>query len=187
VSARRSTAIVIVMIAFLVVPAHSAFAFCEQPSATAAAAAATTIFVGKALPGPTAQTEPTLLSPATFAVDHYVKGSGARTLKVETAISSSGGVVTTKEDLIEPRAGQWWMIYSHQTIDGVVQTSFCDGSHLVAAPTRFRAAGALPTTGREVPFVSTLSGMALLFGAWLRRNGARFGWRTWDPARARRI
>lgn len=90
------------------------------------------VFLGQMLPGASTALDgrQVLGSPATVRVLRYLKGSGARRVKVTTAATITNKGVTVAEDGIEPQVGEIWKIYTgsrHQPID----TSICGGSRRV--------------------------------------------------------
>ncbi len=92
-------------------------------------AAAKVIVIGRMLPGPATrvQNRQVLLSPARFQVSRYLKGSGPRTVEVQTGVRLSRGQVQMEEDGILPSAGQRWEILS-TTRQMPLGSSTCLGS-----------------------------------------------------------
>ena len=111
-------------------------ASCAAMSASAYLAGARAVFIGTALGGPTAEAGSAgavLLSPARFHVIRYLKGSGARVVTVQTALTSQGSTMAASEDGIQPRAGQRWKIYT-TSLHMPYQTSICGGSCVLGGP-----------------------------------------------------
>jgi len=111
-------------------------ASCAAMSASAYLAGARAVFIGTALGGPTAEAGSAgavLLSPARFHVIRYLKGSGARVVTVQTALTRSGSTMAASEDGIQPRAGQRWKIYT-TSLHMPYQTSICGGSCVLGGP-----------------------------------------------------
>ncbi len=77
-------------------------------------AAAKVIVIGRMLPGPAAhfQNHQVLLFPARMRVSRYLKGSGPRTVEVQTGVRLSSGQIQMQEDGILPSAGERWEILS---------------------------------------------------------------------------
>lgn len=91
--------------------------------------AASIIFIGTALPGPTVTDSgrQVLVSPAHFRVERYIKGNGPGVVAMQTAVQTAGGRVSISEDGITPQGGQRWTIYvtsPHQPY----ATNICLGS-----------------------------------------------------------
>jgi hypothetical protein len=97
-------------------------------------AAAKVIVIGKMQPGPftVVGSRRVLLSPARMKVGRYLKGSGARTVNVQTGAQTSHGQIVMEEDGILPSAGQRWEIFSSSR-HTPLQTSICLGSRQLAA------------------------------------------------------
>lgn len=94
---------------------------------------ARTVFLGTALPGPTANAGSAgavLVSPAHFRVLSYLKGGGPRVVTVQTALTIRGNAVAAVEDGIEP---QRWRIYT-ASLHMPYQTSACGGSWVIGGP-----------------------------------------------------
>lgn len=109
-------------------------ASCAGLSPAAQFATARLVFVGRVLPGPTADFggRRVLVSPARMQVERYLKGRGPATVSVDTEVTIEPGGVTGTEDRIEPRVGERWEIYTssrRQPFD----TSICAGSGRVAS------------------------------------------------------
>jgi hypothetical protein len=68
-----------------------------------------------------------LLSPASMHASRYLKGSGPRTVKVQTGVRVRNGQIQMSEDGILPSAGQRWEILSSSTRTPL-QSSTCLGS-----------------------------------------------------------
>lgn len=83
-----------------------------------------------ALPGRAEPRSHTLLSPARFRVLRYIKGRGARVVKIDTVVTETRhrGEYSYVEDGIDPRAGQQWLIYGRRTRGGVISAGVCTGS-----------------------------------------------------------
>ena len=125
------------------------------------------IFVGEALPGDTAP-DGSLLSPATFRVLRYEKGSGRSTVRVTTRTtrtttpSGEPGYATVSVGL-DVRAGQTFRILGHPGQDGVIGAGSCDSHPTPVVPARVTArselgrARRLPATSvRGRPFAGRL-------------------------------
>lgn len=92
-------------------------------------AAAKVIVIGRMLPGPSThvQNRQVLLSPARLQVSRYLKGSGPRTVAVQTGARLSNGQVQMQEDGILPSTGQRWEILSSSQ-HMPLESSTCLGS-----------------------------------------------------------
>lgn len=102
---------------------------CADLSPSAQFADATVVLIGTMLPGPTVSFEghPALASPAGVTVTRYLKGSGPRTIKVQTAVKVVSGGTEVTEDGIAPAPGQRWKLF----LTGPrppYETSICAGS-----------------------------------------------------------
>lgn len=97
-------------------------------------AGANVIVVGTMLPGPftRVRNRRVLLSPARMRVTRYLKGSGARTVEVQTGVRVSNGQIEMVEDGILPSAGQRWEILSASSRPPL-QSSTCLGSRRLPA------------------------------------------------------
>ncbi len=97
-------------------------------------AAAKVIVVGTMLPGPfkRVRNRRVLLSPARMRVTRYLKGSGARTLEVQTGVRVNNDQIEMIEDGILPSAGQRWEILSASSRPPL-QSSTCLGSRRLPA------------------------------------------------------
>ena len=85
------------------------------------------VFDGVALGGPSV--DGYLLSPARFRVERYRKGSGPKVVRVQTAYRQhEDGLVSVSSELISPRRGQRWRIFTRTSPDRVIKTSVCQGS-----------------------------------------------------------
>jgi hypothetical protein len=83
-----------------------------------------------------------LNSPARVRVTRYLKGSGPRVVKVQTAVRRVRNGVVVASEGIEPRAGQRWRIFTdspHQPYD----TSVCGGSRPLRTDARAGRSGAV--------------------------------------------
>jgi hypothetical protein len=92
-------------------------------------AAAKVIVVGRMLRGHWTRIggQRVLLSPARMRVQRYVKGSGPRTVEVQTGVRLVNRQIQFEEDGILPSAGQRWEIFSSSR-SAPLQTSVCLGS-----------------------------------------------------------
>jgi hypothetical protein len=90
------------------------------------------VFVGVMLPGRTVSygAGRVLTSPARMRVERYLKGHGPRTVRVDTAVSTTRSGIAVVEDGTEPRAGQRWKIYTDSRRQPFA-TSICGGSRRV--------------------------------------------------------
>lgn len=94
------------------------------------------VFKGRARSGPATE-DGRLLSPASFRVLRYVKGSGRRRLYVETATRRSGRGYAVNPYGISPRAGERWKIFGHRAGRHTISPAVCGGSHVTRpAPRR---------------------------------------------------
>lgn len=73
-----------------------------------------------------------LASPARMRVSHYLKGSGPRIVRVDTAVAPVDGGIAVGEDGIEPSPGQRWRIYSGSSRQPLA-TSICAGSRRLSS------------------------------------------------------
>jgi hypothetical protein len=91
--------------------------------------AARTVFDGTMLSGRVVGSGKTavLNSPARVRVIRYVKGSGPRTVRVQTAVRATRNGVTGSSEGIEPRAGQRWRIFTDSRRQPFA-TTICSGS-----------------------------------------------------------
>ena len=113
------------------VAAPAARAACAKASEEEHFARATVVFEGVAQPGDTASG--TLVSPATFQVERYLKGDGPRERQVTTATSDAGGGLNaTMSAGIHPAADERWRIFATGPTDAIVATSACHGSRRIA-------------------------------------------------------
>jgi hypothetical protein len=106
-----------------------AAASCVGLSPAAQFAAARVVFVGQMLPGPSTPVNgrPVLTSPARVRVARYLKGTGPRTVGVDTAVKLTRRGILNVEDGIEPHAGERWKIYTGSRRQPFA-TSICAGS-----------------------------------------------------------
>lgn len=112
--------------------APAVFALCAETSEEQHFDQATIVFEGVAQPGDSV--DGTLLSPATFEVERYLKGDGPPELQVTTAVSDAGGGLYAELSTgIHPSAGERWRIFATGPADEVLATSACHGSRLIAA------------------------------------------------------
>ena len=121
------------LVAALAAPA-AAHASCASGTLAEQAARASVIVTATALPGVTGRGGVGLLSPATFKVTRYEKGSGPGTIKVTTALSTLANGALGGEDLINPLPGQRWLLSGSFDSSGLFTTSVCAGSHRAVAP-----------------------------------------------------
>ena len=139
----------------LVALLSSALLAAAVPAAAQASCAATplsdvvqrtpVIVTAQAQPGPTSLgVGGPLISPATFKVRIWDKGSGAGSLKVITG--SLGGGQNNSEGIF-PLPGQVWRLYGSLDAAGVLNTSLCSGSlAIVSHPAPSLLAGAKATS-----------------------------------------
>ena len=124
----------------------SARASCAALSDAEQRALADVVFEGVALAGEI--DNGTLLSPARFRVDRYLKGSGSGVVQVTTAYESSGpfgllGTSLVSTVGITPRPGERWRILAQTKSENALDTSICLGSErLDGAPPAGAAAPA---------------------------------------------
>lgn len=104
-------------------------ASCAALTRAAQFAGARTVLTGTMLAGATARlgNRTVLASPARVRVSRYLKGTGPRVVRVETAVTITKTGTRVAEDGIAPRAGQRWKIYSISK-RSPYQTSICSGS-----------------------------------------------------------
>lgn len=115
--------------AALIAPA-GAQASCAATSLAAQVAAAPVVVTATAQPGPTARGGVGLVSPATFRVTRYDKGSGPGTITVATALSKApDGTIAIGSEGINPLPGQRWQLTGSFDGGGLFTTSVCQGSH----------------------------------------------------------
>lgn len=110
-------------------------ASCAAVSPAQQFAAARLVFIGVALPGPTAHysKRPVLASPARMRVERYLKGDGPQIVRVDTAVTIEGSdSIAVGEDGIDPSAGERWKIYTGSRRQPFA-TSICGGSKRVAS------------------------------------------------------
>jgi hypothetical protein len=107
-------------------------------------AAAKMIVIGRMLSGPSTRIKDrrVLLSPAMMRVGRYLKGSGRRTIEVQTGVRLSSGQMRIEEDGILPSAGQRWEILSSSR-QLPLRTSACLGSRRLPPATK-RVSGFQP-------------------------------------------
>jgi hypothetical protein len=115
--------------------AQGVTASCAGLTAAQQLKAARVVFDGRMITGPTVRMGGTsvLASPARVLVMRYLKGHGPGTVGVQTADTSSGTEVTVDAEGIEPRAGQWWRIFSDRSRPPF-PTSICAGSRQIRPP-----------------------------------------------------
>jgi hypothetical protein len=108
----------------------AAHAACAATPLAAQAASTPVIVMATALPGATGRGGVGLLSPATFRVTRYEKGSGPGTIRVGTALSKlADGTVGIGSEGINPLPGQRWLLWGSFDANGIFATSVCAGSH----------------------------------------------------------
>lgn len=120
-------------------------------------------FIGVAQDGPTDR-HGYLMSPATFEVVEYLKGSGPARLKVETGATPAAkrkGPHPASYG-ISPRANDKWQVFG-ELRGGVVRTSICVGSRQMR--------GSLANTGNSIGYAVALVVAMLLLGAAVLRFG----------------
>lgn len=102
---------------------------CASLGASAQFANAAVVLIGTMLPGPTVSFEghPALASPAEVTVARYLKGSGPRTIKVQTSVKAVGSATEVVEDGIAPSPGQRWKLFLTGP-RSPYETSICAGS-----------------------------------------------------------
>jgi hypothetical protein len=107
----------------LLVSASAAQASCIFISADEQRARADAVFDGVALEGPTAT------GVQRFRVTRYRKGTGPRTVRVQTGTTrrADGTGSTTSVSLFVKR-GQRWRIFGRGSATRVLKTTVCDGS-----------------------------------------------------------
>lgn len=137
---RRGAAVAAVTSLVSFSAATAAFALCVAASGAEHFARATIVFEGTAQPGEAQHR--TLLSPASFQVERYLKGEGPASVQVTTAVWDAGdGIYMAVSSGIDPLAGERWRIFASEETGGVWATSACQGSR------RVEAAAATPDTG----------------------------------------
>lgn len=144
--------------------APSAAGSCAPATAKQLRASAIVIFDGTAMNGPTVNGE--LLSPATFQVERYIKGSGPRSIRVTTATAraSAPASYVSSSVGIRPAPGERWRIYGVGFRRDVLLTSDCDGSEqldvLTGADLRLREAAPAHESGGGSPARAVVGGGA---------------------------
>lgn len=134
--------------AFSVLTVLPAEALCAAASEAGQFARADIVFEGIAQPGNSDRG--TLLSPATFEVERYLKGEGPARVAVTTATSDAGdGMYVTVSTGINPSAGDRWRIFATGSPDGVLDTSSCNGSHRLEASKTPEAAAPSSSVGSD--------------------------------------
>lgn len=102
---------------------------CTPTSLADQVANAPVIVSATAEPGTTARGGIGLVSPATFRVTRYEKGSGPGTIQVTTALSNVAGTFEGPNQRINPLPGQRWLLLGSFEPGGVFSTTSCLGSH----------------------------------------------------------
>jgi hypothetical protein len=99
---------------------------CEPLSPAELFQLADVVVDGVFLEGPVDHRSGTLLSPAAFSVERYVKGAGAERLQVQTQVFATG----VGAESIAPAPGERWRIYGgwRDPAGPLVFTSTCAGS-----------------------------------------------------------
>jgi hypothetical protein len=128
----RTTLVAVAMCTAWVMAAPAAFAVCAAASEESHFNEATVVFEGVAQPGATVNGT-SLVSPATFVVERYLKGDGPSQAQVTTGTSDEGdGMFMTVSVGISPAAGERWRIFATvASDDGVWNTSSCAGSERI--------------------------------------------------------
>jgi hypothetical protein len=137
----------------------SADALCARPDGTFGYAQAADVIVVA-----TARGDGLKSNPVTFTVDRYDKGSGPRTVAVDTGrIVAPDGSTVLVEDAITPAAGERWRIYGHLA-GATMSSTICDGSHPLAdgptVPPRATGARLRPSTWLGLPRAGRTSATA---------------------------
>ena len=121
--------VLLAVAALALVPA-SARAACAAPDLDAAPVDV----IARPLPGPSVPGG-SLLSPATFAVVVYEKGKGPAQIPVLTgATLLPGQIYSLVGEGLFPHPGELWRLYGNFDAAGVLQTSVCSGSRMIADP-----------------------------------------------------
>lgn len=126
---RHGTTTFLAIVAALAAPA-AAHASCAATPLADQVASAPVVVTATALPGAMARGGVGLLSPATFRVTRYDKGSGPGTITVATALSKlADGTLAIGSEGINPLPGQRWLLSGAFDGSGALVTSVCLGSH----------------------------------------------------------
>lgn len=129
---RRAAAVAAVISLLSFSAATAAFALCAPASEDEHFVRSAVVFEGTAQPGEARHR--TLLSPAIFKVERYLKGEGPARIQVTTAVSDAGdGMFMAVSNGINPLAGELWRIFASEETDGVWTTSQCQGSRRMEA------------------------------------------------------
>lgn len=179
---RHAVAVALALASCILFAAPPASAACAPTTEEQSLAAAEVVFEGIVLEGP--------LTPATFEVVTYLKGSGLSIVKVATGMGS-GWVMS---EGIVPLPGEHWRIYGRWGSEGTIGTSVCENSHRIAhAGARDPRAALYPRFESDIlgsgveavpsdglPFTGLDFGLAALAGLGavsaglvLRRSGGR--------------
>lgn len=119
---RRLVLAVTACAAIFVTVASVAYASCIPMTPAQQRAAATVIFDGVALEGPTAT------GIQRFRVLRYRKGSGPETVRVNTGYKRGPNGTTTTSVSITVRRGEKWRIFRQGSARKVLSTNVCLGS-----------------------------------------------------------
>ncbi len=161
-------------------------ASCAAVSPAQQLAAARLVFIGVALPGPTAHygQRPVLASPARMRVERYLKGHGPRIVRVYTAVTIEGSSsIAVGEDGIDPSAGERWKIYADSRRQPF-NTSICSGSTRVSSGTAPASGGraalalwrAFPVHADPRPIVPLGEGLVLDPASGFPTDAAKFAY-----------
>lgn len=179
---RRATTVAVAISLLSFSAATAAFALCAPASEAEHFARATIVFEGTAQPGEAQHR--TLLSPATFRVERYLKGEDPASIQVTTAVWDAGdGVYMSVSDGIAPLAGERWRIFASEETDGVWSSSACQGSRRVepAAATAETSERAAAPNVDLVLFEDRSPWVPLLLAVLVLATGV-VGTRSWrDP------
>lgn len=130
--ARRSALVVVATCVMLTLSTPAAQAICAPASEAEHFARADVVFEGIAQPGNA--DHGTLLSPAGFEVERYLKGRGPTRVQVTTGTSDAGdGIYMNVSTGINPSAGERWRVFANGMADEILKTSTCHGSRNVDA------------------------------------------------------
>jgi len=101
----------------------AAQASCVPMTAAEQRARAQVIFDGVALEGPTAT------GVQRFRVKRYLKGAGARIVRVQTGtIKRADGTGSTTSVSLFVKRGERWRIFARGSVTRILKTTLCDGS-----------------------------------------------------------
>lgn len=166
------------LLSALGVPA--AVAACAEASEAEHFADADIVFEGIAQPGESHRGD--LVSPATFEVERYLKGSGPPRLRVTTGISDGGnGMYSSVSTGITPSAGDRYRIFATGRTDEVLTTNQCMGSRRIGTSTAGEVSGppSQPSTDAELAGSNGRSGWPQFLLIVLVLGAAATGFRAW--------